>query len=55
MKKPMEQLNENMDKKTKNIFIGIGIVFFVFFVIFSAYAGTTIGADIGEFIYNIKH
>ncbi len=45
----------SMDKKTKRIFIGIGIVLFMFGVIFSAHAGTTIGADIGEFIYNITH
>lgn len=44
-----------MDKKTKNIVIGVGILLFVFLVIFAAYAGTRIGADIGEFIYNIKH
>lgn len=46
---------KNMDKKTKHIIIGAGIVLFVFCVLFSAYAGTTVGADIGEFIYNITH
>ena len=46
---------ENMDKKTKNIVIGVCIVLFIFLAIFAAYAGTRIGADIGEFIYNIKH
>ena len=46
---------ENMDKKTKNIVVGVCIVLFVFLAIFAAYAGTTIGTDIGEFIYNIKH
>lgn len=46
---------KSMDKKTKNIIIGAGIVLFVFGVLFSAYAGTTVGADIGEFIYNITH
>ncbi|MDE5859686.1 MAG: hypothetical protein K2H23_04800 [Oscillospiraceae bacterium] len=46
---------ETMDKKTKNIVIGVCIVLFVFLAIFAAYAGTRIGADIGEFIYNIKH
>ncbi len=46
---------DNMDKKTKRIIIGAGIVVFMFGVIFSAHAGTTVGADIGEFIYNITH
>lgn len=46
---------ENMDKKTKNIVMCVCIVLFVFLAIFAAYAGTRIGADIGEFIYNIKH
>ena len=46
---------ETMDKKTKNIVICVCIVLFVFLAIFAAYAGTRIGADIGEFIYNIKH
>ena len=45
----------SMDKKTKRVIIGAGIVIFMVCVIFSAYAGTTIGADIGEFIYNITH
>ena len=45
----------SMDKKTKRIIIGAGIVLFMVCVIFSAYAGTTVGADIGEFIYNITH
>ena len=46
---------ENMDKRTKNIVIGICIVLFVFLAVFAMYAGTIIGTDIGEFIYNIKH
>lgn len=45
----------NMDKKTKRALIVIGIVFFVFSVLFSAYAGINVGEDIGEFIYNITH
>lgn len=44
-----------MDKKTKRSIIGVCIVFFVFLIIFAMCAGTRIGADIGEFIYNIKH
>lgn len=45
----------NIDKKTKRIIIGAGIVLFAVCVIFSAYAGTAVGADIGEFIYNVTH
>lgn len=44
-----------MDKKAKSLTIGAGIVLFVFSIIFAICAGTTIGTDIGEFIYNIKH
>ncbi len=44
-----------MNTKTKGLGIGIGIILFVFFVCFAMLAGTTIGADIGEFIYNITH
>ncbi len=45
----------NIDKKTKRIIIGAGIVLFAVCVIFSAYAGTAVGADIGELIYNVTH
>lgn len=44
-----------MNTKTKGLAIGIGVILFVFFVCFAIFAGTTIGADIGEFIYNITH
>ena len=44
-----------MDKKTDKSVIGVCIVLIVFGMIFSAYAGTQIGSDIGEFIYNIMH
>lgn len=43
-----------MGKKLKNSIIGVCIILFVFFMIFAMYAGTRIGADVGEFIYNIK-
>lgn len=46
---------EIMDKKTKMLVIGIGITLFVFGVIFAWYAGTRIGADVGEFMYNVHH
>ncbi|MDE7234317.1 MAG: hypothetical protein K2N29_04575, partial [Ruminiclostridium sp.] len=45
----------NPMKKTKNLMIGAGILLFIFCVIFAMAAGTRIGADIGEFIYNIQH
>lgn len=45
----------NTMKKTKNLMIGAGILLFIFFIIFAMAAGTRIGTDIGEFIYNIKH
>lgn len=35
--------------------IGVGIAIFILGIIFSVYAGTDVGADIGEFIYNITH
>lgn len=41
------------DKKTKGIFVAAGIIIFIACVIFAAYAGADVGADIGEFIYNI--
>ena len=44
-----------MDKKNESISFGVCIVLIVFGMIFSAYAGTQIGSDIGEFIYNIMH
>lgn len=44
-----------MNTKYKSIIIGAGIILFVFCVCFAMIAGTTIGSDIGEFIYNITH
>lgn len=44
-----------MDKKTKRIMVGVGLTLFVALVIFAAHAGTRVGADIGEFIYNVRH
>lgn len=44
-----------MDKNQKSYIIRIGVIIFVCFIIFSIYAGTRVGADIGEFIYNIRH
>lgn len=46
---------KDTDKKTKGIIISVFAALFVLSVIFAGYAGTTIGADIGEFIYNITH
>lgn len=46
---------KNMDRKNKGIIISVCIMLFVLFIIFAIYAGTSIGTDIGEFIYNIKH
>ncbi len=43
------------NKKTKGVVIGAFIMLFVICVLFSIYAGTTVGSDIGEFIYNINH
>ncbi|MBD5129958.1 MAG: hypothetical protein HDT43_08545 [Ruminococcaceae bacterium] len=43
------------DKKTKGLVIGVCIAALVVCVIFSAYAGTRVGTDIGEFIYNVNH
>lgn len=43
-----------MDKKQRNSIIGVCVILFVFFMIFAIYAGTRIGSDLGEFIYNIK-
>lgn len=43
------------DKKNKAIIIAAGIAVFILGIIFSMYAGADIGADIGEFIYNITH
>lgn len=43
------------DKKTKGILICTGIAIFILGIIFSIHAGTDVGADIGEFIYNITH
>lgn len=45
----------NTMKKTKNFMIGAGILLFIFLIIFAMAAGTRIGTDIGEFIYNINH
>lgn len=42
-------------KKTKNLMIGAGILLFIILIIFAMAAGTRIGTDIGEFIYNIQH
>lgn len=42
-------------KKTKNLMIGAGILLFIILIIFAMAAGARIGADIGEFIYNIQH
>ena len=50
-----KESKENMNKKTKGIVIRICVLLFVFLVIFAMYAGTVIGTDIGEFIYNITH
>ncbi len=44
-----------MTKSNKRIIIGAGIMLFAFSVIFAIRAGTEIGADIGELIYNISH
>lgn len=44
-----------MEKKVKGIGIGASVLLFALLVIFSNYAGTNIGEDIGEFIYNLKH
>lgn len=43
------------NKRNKGVVIGVFIMLFVIFVLFSIYAGTTVGSDIGEFIYNINH
>lgn len=43
-----------MDKKQKNSIIGVCVILFVSFMIFTMYAGTRVGSDLGEFIYNIK-
>ncbi|MDE5742258.1 MAG: hypothetical protein K2H90_07415 [Oscillospiraceae bacterium] len=43
------------DKKARTIVIGVFVAIFVLSVIFAMYAGTVVGADIGEFIYNITH
>lgn len=45
----------NPMKKTKNLMIGAGILLFIILIIFAMAAGARIGADIGEFIYNIQH
>lgn len=44
-----------MNKKTKGSVIGVIILLFVFLVIFAMFAGTRVGADSGEFIYNVTH
>ncbi len=44
-----------MDKRAKVFVFGACVILFVLLIIFAMYAGTNIGADIGEFIYNIKH
>lgn len=44
-----------MNKKTKCSIVGIIILLFVFLVIFAMFAGTRVGADSGEFIYNVTH
>lgn len=46
---------KDTNKKTKGIIISVFAAVFALSVIFAGYAGTTIGADIGEFIYNITH
>lgn len=44
-----------MDKKIKGTVIVFVSVFFILLAVFAGYAGVDIGADIGEFVYNIKH
>lgn len=44
-----------MDKRTKSFMICVCVIVFICFMIFTVYAGTRVGAEIGEFIYNIKH
>lgn len=43
-----------MGKENKRLIIGVCIILFVLLIIF-AICGTRIGADIGEFIYNIRN
>lgn len=43
-----------MDKKQKIQLSVFCIIILVFFMIFAMYAGTRVGSDLGEFIYNIK-
>lgn len=44
-----------MGKENKRLIIGVCIILFILLIIFAIYAGTRIGADIGEFIYNIRN
>lgn len=44
-----------MEKKLKGISIGASVLLFALLVFFSNYTGATIGEDLGEFIYNLKH
>ncbi len=43
-----------MDKRVKSVMIRVGVIGVSCFMIFAAYAGTRVDADIGEFIYNLK-
>ncbi|MBD5384060.1 MAG: hypothetical protein HDR72_03560 [Ruminococcaceae bacterium] len=43
------------NKKVKGLVIGACIMLFVILALFSIYAGTRVGSDIGEFIYNVNH
>lgn len=44
-----------MNKKTKGTVIGVLLLLFVFLIVFAVFAGTRVGADIGEFAYNVTH
>lgn len=44
-----------MDNRVKSFMILISVIGFICFMIFAVCAGTRVGADIGEFIYNLKH
>ncbi|MGN0553115.1 MAG: hypothetical protein ACI4I1_07005, partial [Oscillospiraceae bacterium] len=51
----IKDMEIKMGKENKRLIIGVCIVLFVLLIIFAIYAGTRIGADIGEFIYNIRN
>lgn len=44
-----------MDKKVKDGVIVSLLLFFSLLAVLSMFAGADIGADLGEYIYNIKH